>query len=150
MLKRVNKIIVLLLSLPFLFSCTNNANDTTGTKMAQVVGLETSLYLDNNGNYNQSSPLPCDAANVYDIDKANSYYFIINIKIDGGSIPPKIPSSSYSIIYDEQEIKLVGDYSQEYLPLLISYQLSLNKEFNLSPIVIKLGDFNKTIVLRNK
>ena len=150
MFKTINKTALFLITLPFLFSCTNNANDTTGTKMAQVVGLETGLYLDNNGSYNQSSPLPCDAANVYDIDKENSYYFIINIKIDGGSIPPKIPSNSYSIIYDEQEIKLVGDYSREYLPLLINYQLSFNKEFNLSPIVVKLGDFNKTVVLRSK
>ena len=148
--KKTYKTALLIVTLPLLFSCTSNANDTTGTKMAQVVGFETNLYLDNDSNYDQSSPLPCDATNVYDVDKANSYYFIINIKIGGGSIPPNIPSNSYSIIYDEQEIKLVGDYSLEYLPLLINYQLSFNKEFILSPIVVKLGDFNKTIVLRSK
>ena len=150
MLKRLNKLTMLLMAFPLLFSCTNATNDTTGTKRAEVVGFDTKLYLDIDGNYNQNSPLPCDQSHIYDVEKTNSYHFIVDIKIDGGSYRPSIPSSSFSVIYDEQEVSLVGKQYGEYLPLYISYNLSFTKDFNLSPIVVKLGEFNQTIVLRNK
>ena len=150
MSKRLNKLALTLIAAPLLFSCTNATNDTTGTKRAEVVGFDTKLYLDIDGNYNQNSPLPCDQSHIYDVEKTNSYHFIVDIKIDGGSYRPSIPSSSFSVIYDEQEVSLVGKQYGEYLPLYISYNLSFTKDFNLSPIVVKLGEFNQTIVLRNK
>ena len=158
MSKRLNKIALLLIASPLLFSCTdtskyassNTWNDITGTTVATVVGLETNLYLDIDGNYNQNSPLPCDESHIYDVEKTNSYHFVVDIKIDGGSSLPKIPSSSFSIVYDEQELNLVGKDYGEYLPLYVSYSLLFTKDFILSPIVIKLGEFNQTIVLRSK
>ena len=158
MSKRLNKLALALIAAPLLFSCTdtskdsssNTRNDMTGTKAAKVVGLETNLYLDIDGNYNQNSPLPCDESHIYDVEKTNSYHFIVDIKIDGGSYRPSIPSSSFSVIYDEQEVSLVGNNYGDYLPLSISYNLSFIKDFNLSPIVVKLGEFNQTIVLRSK
>ena len=158
MSKRLNKIVLLLIASPLLFSCTdtsnddssNTWNDMTGTKAAKVVGVETNLYLDIGGNYNQSSPLSCDEPRIYDVDKTNSYYFTVDIKIDGGSSRPSIPSSSFSVIYDEQEVSLVGNNYGDYLPLFVSYNLSFVKDFVLSPIVVKLGEFNQTIVLRSK
>ena len=150
MSKRLNKLALALIAAPLLFSCTNATNDTTGTKRAEVVGFDTKLYLDIDGNYNQNSPLFYDDLHIYDVEKTNSYYFVITIKIGGGSSLPSIPSSSFSIIYDEQEISLTGKQYGEYLPLYISYNLSFIKDFNLSPIVVKLGEFNQTIVLRSK
>ena len=158
MSKRLNKLALALIAAPLLFSCTdtskdsssNTRNDMTGTKAAKVVGLETNLYLDIDGNYNQNSPLSYDDSHIYDIEKTNSYYFVIVIKIGGGSYRPSIPSSSFSVIYDEQEVSLVGNNYGDYLPLSISYNLSFIKDFNLSPIVVKLGEFNQTIVLRSK
>ena len=150
MSKRLNKLALALIAAPLLFSCTNATNDTTGTKRAEVVGFDTNLYLDIDGNYNQNSPLFYDDLHIYDVEKTNSYYFVIVIKIGGGSSLPSIPSSSFSIIYDEQEISLTGKQYGEYLPLYISYNLSFIKDFNLSPIVVKLGEFNQTIVLRSK
>ncbi|MBP3733332.1 MAG: hypothetical protein J6I84_08825 [Bacilli bacterium] len=150
MLKRLNKLTMLLMAFPLLFSCTNTTNDITGTKTAEVVGFDTKLYLDIDGNYNQFSPLLCDESHIYDVEKTNSYHFVVDIKIDGGSSLPKIPSSSFSIVYDEQELNLVGKDYGEYLPLYISYSLLFTKDFILSPIVVKLGEFNQTIVLRNK
>ena len=162
MSKRLNKLALTLIAAPLLFSCTNTSsetsskissntsNDMTGTTVAKVVGLETNLYLDIGGNYNQNSPLSYDDSHIYDVEKTNSYYFVTSIKIGGGSSLPRIPSSSFSIIYDEQEISLTGKQYEEYLPLSISYNLSFIKDFNLSPIVVKLNDFNQTIVLRSK
>ena len=158
MSKRLNKLALTLIAAPLLFSCTdtsknassNTWNDMTGTKAAEVVGLETNLYLDIGGNYNQNSPLSYDDSHIYDVEKTNSYYFVVVIKIGGGSYRPSIPSSSFSVIYDEQEVSLVGNNYGDYLPLSISYNLSFNKDFNLSPIVVKLDDFNQTIVLRSK
>ena len=88
MSKRLNKIALLLIASPLLFSCTdtskdassNTWNDMTGTKVAEVVGFETNLYLDIDGNYNQNSPLYYDDSHIYDVDKTSSYYFVVIIK----------------------------------------------------------------------
>ena len=53
MSKRLNKLALTLIAAPLLFSCTNATNDTTGTKRAEVVGFDTNIYLDIDGNYNQ-------------------------------------------------------------------------------------------------
>lgn len=125
-MKNLNKMAIFLIGLISILSSCSNSNTSAeiiGESMAKVLGFNSKLYEENNYSYNVNNPIEPNKANVTYVDGIKSYFLLVSIEIGQGSIPPIIPQSSFSIIYDSESIDLDMVTDSESDDKFLSYVL---------------------------